>query len=93
MATQGITTVNFGSGALEATVTVTGQAGYTVGTNAAEGWPLATETIGGVADDSAWVEQLSVMVKNHITGTGFTLVVKPAVGMAYGTYNIGWVWN
>lgn len=93
MSTQGITTVNFGTGAFEATVVITGQAGYTVGTNAAEGWALCTEVVGAVADDSSWVEGLEVKAKNHINGTGFTLAVKPKTGMAYGVYNIGWVWN
>ena len=93
MATQGTAVVNFGAGAMEATIRVTGQAGFTVGTNLAEGWPLANEAIGSFGDDSCWVEQMQAFVINQITGVGFTVLLKPMNGKAFGSYNAGWVWN
>ena len=92
MPTQGTAVVNFGSGALEATVAVTGQAGLT-GANLVEAWALCNETIGGQQDDTAWVEMLQVYVINIIAGTGFTILVKPVTGLAFGSFNVGWVWN
>lgn len=92
MATQGSTTVNFGSGALEATAVITGQSGLT-STNLVEAWARANETVGSFNDDSAWVEQMTVYATNIIPGTGFTIVVKPALRTAVGVYNVGWVWN
>ena len=93
MSTQGTAVVNFGSGAMEASVAVTGQSGFTAGTNLVEAWPLANETIGGVQDDTCWVEQMQVYAINQTTGTGFTILMKPMVGKAYGSFNVGWVWN
>jgi hypothetical protein len=87
MATQGSTTVNFGSGALDAQVAVTGQAGITTG-NLVEAWTSWNGT-----DDSPWVEQMQCTAGNIVAGTGFTIVVKPAMGRAYGSYTINWVWN
>lgn len=93
MSAQGTATVNFGAGALEASVAVTGQTGFTAGTNLLEAWALANETVGSSSDDSAWVEQMLVFATYQITGTGFTILMKPAIGKAVGSYNVGWVWN
>lgn len=93
MSAQGTASVNFGSGALEASVAVTGQAGFTAGTNLVEAWMLANEAVGSQNDDSVWVEQMQCFATYAVTGTGFTIIVKPALGRAVGTYNVGWVWN
>jgi hypothetical protein len=93
MATQGTVTVNFGSGALEAYFDVTGQSGFTAGTNLVEAWPLANETIGGLQDDTCWVEQMQVYVINQVTATGFRVLMKPMIGKAFGSFNCGWVYN
>ena len=91
MGMQGSTTVSFGSGALDATATVTGMTGLGSG-NLVEAWPLL---VGG--DDSPWVEQIKCYAGNIVPDTGsggsFTIYVKPAQGNAIGTYSIGWVWN
>ena len=92
MSTQGTAVVNFGAGAMEASVVITGQAGITT-SNLVEAWALCNEVIGTVNDDSAWVEQMLVRATNIVGGTGFTIIAKPAVRMAYGSYNVGWVWN
>ncbi len=54
---------------------------------------LANEAVGSQNDDSAWVEQMQCFATYAVTGTGFTIIVKPALGRAVGTYNVGWVWN
>lgn len=93
MSQQGTATVNFGSGAMEALIAITGQAGFTAGTNLVEAWALCNETVGSDNDDSAWVEQMSVHATYPLTGTGFTIIMKPALRRAYGSYNVAWCWN
>jgi hypothetical protein len=93
MSTQGTATVNFGTGALEATVVITGQTAYNATTNLVEAWALANETLGSAQDDSCWVEMMQTYVINRITGSGFTILLKPAMGKAIGSYNVGWVYN
>ena len=92
MATQGTAVVNFGTGALDASVVVTGQSGLTSG-NLVEAWALCNETVGTTNDDSAWVEQMTVLATRIVAGVGFTIVMKPAMRGAIGSYNVGWVWN
>jgi len=92
MSTQGIAVVNFGSGTLEATITVTGQSGLST-SNLVEAWATCNETVGSATDDSAWVEQIQVFATYLIGGTGFTIIAKPMMGKAFGSYNVSWVWN
>lgn len=92
MSSQGQTSVNFGSGALEATVVVTGQASITTA-NLVEAWCACNEAIGSQPNDGAWVEQMQATATRIVNATGFSIVVKPAIGQAYGTYNVNWVWN
>lgn len=84
---QGTATIVFGSGALEASTIVTGQTAIT-GTNLVEAWA----SWNGI-DDSNWVEQMTIRAGKIVAGTGFTILVKPATGMAFGSYTINWVWN
>jgi hypothetical protein len=93
MGAQGSAVVNFGTGALEASVVITGQAAFTAGTNLVEAWALANETVGTQNNDACWVEQIQVYAIRQITGTGWTILAKPAVGKAFGSYNVGWVYN
>lgn len=93
MSTQGSTTVNFSTGALEARVVITGQSGYNSSTNLVEAWPLSNEAIGSFQDDSCWVEGMQAFVINRVNGVGFTLLMKPNYGNAFGSYNVGWVFN
>ena len=90
MGMQGTTTVDFGAGAMEATVTVTGQAGLTA-TSLVEAWPAWN------GDDTPWVEQIRVIAGNITPDTGsggsFQILVKPDMGKAIGVHNICWVWN
>ena len=71
MSQQGTATVNFGSGAMEASVAVTGQSGFTAGTNLVEAWMSCNETIGASADDSAWVERMTCFATYAVVRDGF----------------------
>ena len=86
MSTQGTATVNFGSGAPDASVVVTGQSGITTA-NLVEAWPAVQ------GDDSAWVDGIQCYAGNIVNGTGFTIYAKPLMGNALGSYTINWVWN
>lgn len=106
MGAQGTTTVTFGAwpGGAVATVAVTGQSGILSG-SLCEAWLDATQ--GGTADhtpDEHTVTNLQVSCENIVAGTGFTIVVTvpdtiatmgktPAANLAYGAWNVTWVWN
>lgn len=92
MATQGTATVDFGTGATEASVAVTGQAAFTSGVNLVEAWVSGLATANNPAG-SAREEGLRVIVDPEVTGTGFTINVHTAIGKAYGQYKVNWVWN
>ena len=92
MATQGTAVVNFGSGALEASVVITGQTGITT-SNLVEAWMLCNDTVGSQPDDSAWVERMNAYAIRIVNGVGFTILCKPDYGKAFGSYNVGYVWN
>ena len=92
MSTQGTATADFGTGANEASIAVTGQAGFTSGTNLVEAWVSGLATSNNV-EGSAREEQFTVIVDREISGTGFTLNVKPHIGQAFGQYFVNWVWN
>ena len=94
MAVQGTAIVDFGTnGKTDASIAVTGQAGFTAGTNLVEAWlsPLASANN---TNDNHWVESLdNPRIINPITGVGFTIVLKCNIGRAFGLYNLNWVWN
>lgn len=91
MATQGLTTVDFGTGADSKVVTVTGQAGITTA-NMVEAWvaPIATTT--NTADDSAY-DDIECIAYNIVNGAGFDILVRTNTGLLHGQHQIGWVWN
>lgn len=92
MATQGIATADFGTGNMEASIAVTGQAGFTTVTNLVEAWVSGLATANNPSGQ-AREENFTVIVDNEITGTGFTINVRPQIGRAYGQYQVNWVWN
>ena len=94
MATQGNTTVDFGSaGAVDAKAVVIGQAGFTTGTNQVEAWIDGRASANNTADNHAYEDWEPVIVSSQITGTGFTIIVRVGSGRAFGIYNVSWVWN
>lgn len=91
MSSQGQTPVNFGSGALEASVTIA-QANI-ASSSLVEAWMACNDQIGSFNDDSAWVEEMQAVATYIVPGVGFTIIAKPVIGKAYGAYNVNWVWN
>lgn len=91
MSAMGLGYVDFGTGATDASLVITGQTGFTAGTNLVEAFinpiPSSNNT-----DDNHAVENLEVRVTTQLTGTGFTIYVKCTLGTANGQYNVGWVW-
>ena len=71
---------------------MTGQAGFTSGTNLVEAWVSGLSTANNPAG-SAREEGFSVIVDPEVTGTGFTINVHPRIGLAFGQYKVNWVWN
>ena len=91
MSTQGTAVVEFGSGKLEASIAVTGQ-GAIVSGSLVEACPALTSTSNNPVD-GAKDERLSAWAGDIIAATGFTIYVRPQQGLAFGQYNIFWVWN
>ena len=91
MSTQGTATVDFGNGATDVTVAVTGQASITT-SNLVEAWIAIVSTANNTADN-AWVEDLEIDAGNVVNATGFTIYAKCNRGRAFGQYKVNWVWN
>lgn len=91
MATQGTTTVDFGSKATDTSVAVTGQAGILAG-SLVEAWIFPAATASNTVDNH-YVDDLHVVAGNIQAGTGFTIYATCKTGLAHGVYNIAWVWN
>ena len=94
MSTQGTAVVDFGAnGATDASIAVTGQGGFTAGTNLAEAWINPVASANNTADNH-WVEEFHTpLCSDQITGVGFTIRVRPRLGLLFGKYNLAWVWN
>jgi hypothetical protein len=92
MATQGTATVDFGTGAYDTSVAVTGQGAITTA-NLVEAWMSLDATSNNLAG-AALAEGLKAYAGDIINGTGFTIYVKcPNPGRAFGQYKVNWVWN
>ena len=94
MSTQGTTIIDFGAnGATDASIAVTGQAAFVAGTNLAEAWVNPVASANNTSDNH-WVEEFApALCSDQITGTGFTARLRARRGVAFGKYNIAWVWN
>lgn len=91
MASQGTTTVDFGTGKTDVTTTVTGQSAIST-SNLVEAWISPVATASNTADNH-WVEDLHVMAGNIVNATGFTIYASCKTGKAHGIYTVNWVWN
>ena len=91
MATTGTATVDFGTGAYDTNLAVTGQAGITT-SNLVEAWLSGTASSNNLAD-AGFVEQLQIYAGDIVNGTGFTIYAFCPSGRAFGQYVINWVWN
>ena len=85
----GTTTVNFGTGATDASVSISA-AGITGG-QLAEAWVVPAVTASNEIDNHL-IEDLTVIAHSVSAGVGFTVYVKCNTLLAHGVYNIGWVY-
>ena len=90
MATQGTTTVDFGTGKTDTSVSVS--APSITGSQLVEAWVFPTATATNTADDH-WVEDLVVIAGNVQAGVGFTIYAKCENCLAYGSFTVGYVFN
>ncbi len=83
--------IDFGAGATDARVVVTGQSAIT-----AQSVVLAKLLYEPTVDHSAdehLVEELDVMAGAIVAGVGFTIVARTRNLALYGRFNVGWVWS
>ena len=90
MATQGTTTVNFGTGKTDVSVFVSDTS--ITASQLVEAWIFPSETASNTSDNH-WVEDLQVVAGNIQNGSGFTIYAKCKTGLAHGIYNVGYVFN
>ena len=91
MGAQGTAIVDFGTGAFEASTTITGQSGIT-GSSLADAWVWPVATADNTADTHTF-EQLEAWAEGVSAGSGFTVKCRCKNGRAFGKYTIAWVWN
>lgn len=92
MAGQGTVVVNFGSGSVDASASVTGQTGI-LGTSLAEAWLFPVATADNGVDDHLLEEFDTPIAYNITPGVGFSIYLKCMNGLAFGQYTVAWVWN
>lgn len=90
MATQGSTTVDFGTGKTDVSVAVA-SAGITA-LQLVEAWVAPAVTASNTVDNH-WVEDLHVVAGSVVAGVGFTIYASCKTLRAHGIYNIAWVFN
>lgn len=86
---KGTTTVDFGTGSVDASVFVSNTS--VLSTNMIKAWvnPLASSNNEA---DAHLVEDLTVLAGSIVDNTGFTIYVKCNTLIAHGVYNIGWMY-
>lgn len=91
MSGSGQIIADFGTGAADVTVSVTGQTGIAAG-SLAEAWIFPVATADNTLDNHL-AEDLEVIAHSPVAGVGFSIFIKCRTGRAFGKYNLGWVWN
>lgn len=85
----GQTTVDFGTGKTDVSVSVSSP---TIASGSlVEAW-IFPATTSNNTHDAHWVEDLTVIAGSVVAGVGFTIYAKCNKNKAYGIYNIGWAW-
>ena len=87
---QGSATIDFGTGALDAKVAVTGQAGIVSG-SLIRAWLSGLATSNNLAD-AGFAEDIAVFAGDIVAGTGFTVYAFCRFGSAFGQYVTNWSW-
>ena len=90
MSTQGVTAVDFGTGATDLRVLV-GAATITE-VMLVDAWAMPTATASNTVDDQ-FVEGLIVTAGNVQAGVGFDIYVRCPQGRAHGLHTIAYVFN
>lgn len=90
MSTQGTTTIDFGSGKTDTSVSVA-SAGIT-GSQLVEAWLSPVATASNTADNH-WVDDLHIVAGAANAGVGFTIYATCKTGMAHGLFTVNWVYN
>ena len=91
MGAQGTTTVDFGTGKLDTSIAVTGQAAITTA-NLVEAWLSGVATANNLAD-AGFADEIQVFAGDIVNATGFTVYALCPNGRAFGQYVCNWVWN
>ena len=86
---QGTTTVDFGAGEADKTVTVAA-AGITGG-QLVEAWIFPAVTASNTVDDH-FTSNIQAFAHSVNAGVGFSITVVCREGLAHGIFNIGWVY-
>ena len=91
---KGTVTVDFGSfpGMAEATATVTGLTGITT-SSYVEIWADCDNDTADHTVDEHYLEEFVCWTDTLVTNTGFTVRVRPHVGICYGQYKLNHVWS
>jgi hypothetical protein len=92
MSTQGITTVDFGTGALDATTAITGQTGISSTTSAVDAWIMPKASASHSVDEHR-IEEIDVMAGNIVNGVGFNIYAQARRFPLTGLFTVAWVWN
>ena len=96
MSGSGTATLDFGAfpGKTDATVAVTGQTGIVAG-SLVGAWLRPVATADHSADEHM-VEQLNVVARDVVAGSGFTIhgveTQQGTKGKLWGRWTVGWVW-
>jgi hypothetical protein len=93
MATQGVTTIDFGAfpGNTNVSLDITGQG--SIGSGAAvDAWLMPAATADHSIDEHV-VDGPVIMAGNVVAGTGFTIYGAAMNNNAYGLWTVAWVWN
>jgi hypothetical protein len=88
---RGRVVIDFGAGAADARVVVTGQSGVT-----AQSVVVAQVLYEASADHSAdehFVEEMEVRAGAIVPGVGFTILARTRNRELFGRYNVGWTWS
>ena len=86
----GVGVVDFGAGATDTKLVVTGQAGILAG-SAVFATVAATATAAHSADEH-WVDGPAIIAGGIVPGTGFTIYAATKTTALFGTYTVHWSW-
>lgn len=94
MGAQGTAVVDFGSfpGTSQAFVVITGQSSIQT-SNLVEAWIRPQDSTAQHSVDEHVIERLKVVAGSIVNSVGFTIWVECENSLAYGQFNVAWVWN